>query len=485
MSSPKSSAGASLGAQALRRFRKNKLAMMGAIIVLVMAVLGFGAPLLSAYVTHFSLDEQHTEFKLRPPGTQDISIDHPSFDGDSSHFAVLDLNHDGVIGGQAEFQDLRWINRFLLFLFNDYDLVSPDDKLTDSLKENRLMGLHPDDRIEIREFPVGYDDLESSFRDEFSAFVKKRLPDAESSDYGAVERASRQRFEQLGLGRDTLFTKLDANHDELLSLEEVTRYQRPFRPFDSREKVLSHMDKDRNHEISATEFLGAPRLHTFWLGTDHLGRDVLTRICYGARISIMIALLATFVSFVIGVTWGSIAGYYGGRVDNVMMRIVDIMYGLPFMFIVILLIVIFGRSTINLFIALGAVQWLTMSRVVRGQVISLKTRDYVEAARAIGVPHIKIVFRHLLRNTVGPVIVYSTLMVPAIILEEAFLSFLGLGVQPPNPSWGNMITDGAKVMESYSWLIVYPGSFLALTLFSMNFVGDGIRDALDPQMQKD
>ena len=199
----------------------------------------------------------------------------------------------------------------------------------------------------------------------------------------------------------------------------------------------------------------------------------------------MIALLATFVSFVIGVTWGSIAGYYGGRVDSVMMRIVDIMYGLPFMFIVILLIVVFGRSTINLFIALGAVQWLTMSRVVRGQVISLKTRDYVEAARAIGIPRIKIVFRHLLRNTVGPVIVYSTLMVPAIILEEAFLSFLGLGVQPPNPSWGNMITDGAKVMESYSWLIVYPGSFLALTLFSMNFVGDGIRDALDPQMQKD
>jgi len=347
------------------------------------------------------------------------------------------------------------------------------------------MGLHPDDLIEIREFPVAYDDLESSFRDEFSAFVRKRMPDAESSDDAAVERASRQRFGQLGLGRDTLFAKLDANHDEQLSLEEVIRYQRPFRPFDSREKVLSHMDKDGNHEISATEFLGAPRLHTFWLGTDHLGRDVLTRICYGARISIMIALLATFVSFVIGVTWGSIAGYYGGRVDSVMMRIVDIMYGLPFMFIVILLIVVFGRSTINLFIALGAVQWLTMSRVVRGQVISLKTRDYVEAARAIGVPRIKIVFRHLLRNTVGPVIVYSTLMVPAIILEEAFLSFLGLGVQPPNPSWGNMITDGAKVMESYSWLIVYPGSFLALTLFSMNFVGDGIRDALDPQMQKD
>ena len=225
------------------------------------------------------------------------------------------------------------------------------------------------------------------------------------------------------------------------------------------------MDINRDGVISREEYPGVPERRTFWLGTDHLGRDVLTRILYGARISITIALLATLVSFIIGVTWGAIAGFYGGRTDSVMMRIVDVLYGLPFMFIVILLIVIFGRSTINLFIALGAVQWLTMSRVVRGQVISLKHQGFVEAAIALGVPQYKIVFRHLLRNTIGPVIVYSTLMVPAIILEEAFLSFLGLGVQPPDPSWGNMITDGAKVMDSHPWLIIYPGLALSVTLF--------------------
>jgi oligopeptide transport system permease protein len=210
----------------------------------------------------------------------------------------------------------------------------------------------------------------------------------------------------------------------------------------------------------------------------------MTRLFYGARISMTIALLATMVSLLIGVTWGAVAGFLGGRVDNIMMRIVDVLYGLPFMFIVILLIVIVGRSTVNLFIALGAVQWLSMARVIRGQVISLKNREFIEAARAIGVSRVAIIFRHLIRNTIGPVIVYSTLLVPGVILLEAFLSFLGLGVQPPDPSWGNMITEGATKFQDYTWLILWPGGALATTLFAMNFLGDGIRDALDPQMQK-
>jgi len=475
--------GQSLMYDAWLRFRKNRLAMVGFGLVLLVGVLGLFAPLVAQYVTHFSYDEQHTEFRLMPPGARDISIDYPSYDGNKDQFSSLDLNQDERIGGNGELRQLYWINRFFLFVFNDYDVAHQNEPITEAHRRG-LSGVHPDGRLEKRELPEKYADLNSTFQTEFSAFVRARLSEKEKADYQRVKTASATAFEELGLGRDQVFTAVDTNRDGTLSEPEVNAYRRKFRPFENTEQVLIDFDANKDGAISLSEYPGVPVEYTFWLGTDHLGRDVLTRVLYGARISITIALLATFVSFVIGVTWGAIAGYYGGKVDSVMMRIVDVMYGLPFMFIVILLIVVFGRSTLNLFIALGAVQWLTMSRIVRGQIISLKTREFVEAARAIGVPRIKIVFRHLLRNTIGPVIVYSTLMVPAVILEEAFLSFLGLGVQPPFPSWGNMITDGATVMESYPWLIIFPGAVLGITLFSMNFIGDGIRDALDPQNQQ-
>jgi oligopeptide transport system permease protein len=218
------------------------------------------------------------------------------------------------------------------------------------------------------------------------------------------------------------------------------------------------------------------------LGTDELGRDLLTRILYGARISFAVGILATAVSLTIGVTYGAIAGFRGGRLDHAMMRIVDILYGLPFMFFVILLMVFFGRNILNLFIALGAVQWLTMARIVRGQVLSLRVREFVLAAHAMGAAPGRVLARHLLPNAVGPIVVYATLTVPAIMLEEAFLSFLGLGVQPPMASWGSLAAEGAAAMEAYPWLIVFPGAALALTLLSLNFLGDGMRDAFDPQL---
>ena len=238
--------------------------------------------------------------------------------------------------------------------------------------------------------------------------------------------------------------------------------------------------EDQNLALGA-----APPSGQHWLGTDLLGRDLLVRLLFGGRISLGVGLCATLVALTIGVAYGAVAGYIGGKTDAVMMRLVDILYALPFTIFVILLMVFFGRNLVLLFVAIGAVEWLTMARIVRGQVQSLKKMEFIEAARALGFSHRRIIFRHLLPNLLGPVIVYATLTIPAVMLLEAFLSFLGLGVQPPMSSWGTLIKDGAEKMEGSWWLLVFPGSLFSLTLLSLNFLGDGLRDALDVRSAKD
>ncbi|MCD6396367.1 MAG: ABC transporter permease [Spirochaetaceae bacterium] len=239
------------------------------------------------------------------------------------------------------------------------------------------------------------------------------------------------------------------------------------------------IDTEKKVLLTGEEVLVHHRVYL--LGTDSLGRDLLARIIYGGQVSILIGLLGAITSVLIGVVLGALSGYIGGTFDSLMMRFVDIMYSLPYMLLVIIFMAVFGRAMSNLFFALAIVSWLTVARVVRGQIMSLKNSEYVEAARSSGAGTGRIVFRHLIPNTAGVIIVYTTLRVPSFIMLEAFLSFLGLGVQAPFASWGVLIQDGVYAMTTYPWLLWFPAIAMTLFLFSMNFLGDGLRDALDPQ----
>ena len=263
-------------------------------------------------------------------------------------------------------------------------------------------------------------------------------------------------------------------------LETRTAYLKQTMAADDR----SAFSADENAQVEAmVQDVRSNPVHrrVYLLGTDNLGRDLLSRILYGGRISIMIGLTGTLTAVFVGIALGSISGYVGGRLDNLLMRFVDIMYSLPYMLLVIIMMALFGQNIFNLFVAIALVSWLTIARVVRGQIISLKNAEFVEAAKSMGASTGRIIFRHLTPNTLGVIVVFATLMVPQFIMQESFLSFLGLGVSAPMASWGSLVKEGADVMELYPWQLLAPAITMTVFLFAMNFLGDGLRDALDPQ----
>ena len=257
--------------------------------------------------------------------------------------------------------------------------------------------------------------------------------------------------------------------------DRVTRYLDRSDSFDN-----TKVENKSGDGLTLTMSTSVKRTH-FYFGTDTSGRDLMTRVLIAGRVSLAVGLLAGVVAVVIGVLYGSISGFIGGKTDEIMMRIVDILYSLPFTFFVIMLVVFFGRNFMLMFIAIGAVLWLDMSRIVRGQTLSIKRQEYVQAAEALGVPSSGILWRHIIPNMLGPIIIYVTLLIPQVIILESFLSYLGLGVQEPMSSWGVQISQGSRNMEGAPYLLLIPSFFLTSTLFALNFIGDGLRDALDPK----
>ena len=506
--------GNSLTKDAWKRLRKNKMAVVGMVIVILYALLSAFAPILPLHpYDEIILDHQNLQpsfntsagelmmqnkkkdlyFKAWKNGTLILTEDQSALIKDwiadnktnSVWNLCLEEGEKQLAAGtftwsEREQKTLDKLEKSIEEdLFVSIKTISKDGENLKKSDSNSLAEIYAS-ILNINDTQLIIDQTEKEMDAfvfntiEMDADLKKALSDDDKSALIAKEIAKMSESEYESHLADNLYGKIEAQ-----LLRELTKQLEN----ENEEGILTFPYKSELSLYDLDLKFESTKVHErhYLLGTDYSGRDLLSRIIYGGQISIMIGIIGTIFSVLIGIVLGALAGYLGGKTDYIIMRIVDVMYGLPYMLLVIIFMAIFGRSIFNIFIALGIVSWLTIARMVRGQIMSLKNSEYVEAARSMGAKTWRIIFKHMIPNSLSIIIVYSTLRVPAFIMQESFLSFLGLGVQAPMASWGSMISNGVDSMTIYPWRLIFPSIAMTLFLFAMNFFGDGLRDAFDPQ----
>lgn len=509
--------GNSLGKDAFRRLKKNKMAVIGMIVVVVYSILAATAMFLPIHpYDQIILDHQH----LRPSFTKNAGDLMMETKLEDLYFKAWRAGTLKVTEEQSA-QIREWIaanetNKVWDFCYAEgerqkeagtFTFSSADQRTIERLQEKidteflisvdkvlwtdpATQKVHNLARMDFSEIEAIYADLlkidiaviEKQTRDEIRSQVLNNLK-ASTPDLSEEEYAANLEIEMDTLGEKGIASMGKTNLLGKIKTTITRNAERELRKEISEGNAQFPIDREIKVNEQLTAEINATKKHErrYFLGTDYSGRDMLSRIIYGGQVSIAIGLIGTITSVIIGIVLGAIAGYAGGKIDFFLMRFVDIMYGLPYMLLVIIFMAIFGRNIMNLFVALAMVSWLTVARMVRGQVMSLKNSEYVEAARSMGASTGRIIFRHMVPNSLSVIIVYSTLRVPAFIMQESFLSFLGLGVQAPYASWGSLVGDAVNGMTLYPWKLIFPAIAMTIFLFAMNFFGDGLRDAFDPQ----
>lgn len=507
--------GNSLSKDAWRRLRKNRMAVVGMVLVVIYSLLSLFAPLLPIYpYDEIILDHQN----LPPSFTKTAGELLMKTKTQELYFKAWQ-NGELKLDEQDNAQIKEWIatnnaNKVWKLCYaegekqrksGEFTWNERDQKKLDKLENKINTAL----QVTVKKIYYNEDGKQKNMAKMDSDQLEAIYAEMLDIDIDLIERQMKREVET------QVLNNMKASNDQLTDEEalenlpgemkslgengiEKLRKENLFGKIvtmakKSAEKDLKKMAEDGSAEFPMKEMfeysdtisldLVATRKNSrrYLFGTDYSGRDMLSRIIYGGRVSIAIGLVGTITSVIIGILVGAIAGYAGGKVDNILMRFVDIMYGLPYMLLVIICMAVFGRNTMNLFVALALVSWLTIARMVRGQIMSLKNSEFVEAARSMGASTWRIILRHMIPNSLSVIIVYSTLRIPAFIMQESFLSFLGLGVQAPSSSWGSLVGDAINGMTLYPWRLIYPSIAMTIFLLAMNFFGDGLRDAFDPQ----